>query len=578
MISITINNKKIDVECGTTILEAANKLSINIPTLCHMHMIDGKSINCKGTCRVCMVEIIGKNSLQPACSSTVRDGMIIKTNSTRVKRARKTIVELLLSTHPNDCLKCDKNLNCELQTLASKLGVDSTKFSEDIPHYEIDNSSFSIIRDMNKCILCRRCVSACNDVQNINILSPINRGINTYISNFFDKDISETTCTYCGQCVAVCPTGALTEKKNISEIWPILEDSNKYVIAQIAPAVRVALGDEFGLEPGAITTNKLVSALKSLGFNAVYDTNFGADLTIVEEANEFINRFKRGENLPLLTSCCPSWINFVEQNFRKSINLLSSCKSPQQMFGSIAKAYLPKYLNIRSEDLLVVSIMPCIAKKYEAKRNEMENNSIRDVDIVITTRELAKLIKESGIDFNTIPDSNFDNPFGTSTGAAAIFANSGGVMEAALRTAYETLTKTNLGELEFKSLRGLDNIKEATLIIDGREIKVAAVSGLAKAREIMNEISKGVCPYDFIEVMACPGGCINGGGQPLIKSNRSLLNKRMSTIYNEDSNNRIRKSHKNPIIKKIYDEYLENPNSIIAHKLLHTTYNINKLK
>lgn len=578
MISITINNKKIDVECGTTILEAANKLSINIPTLCHMHMIDGKSINCKGTCRVCMVEIIGKNSLQPACSSTVRDGMIIKTNSTRVKRARKTIVELLLSTHPNDCLKCDKNLNCELQTLASKLGVDSTKFSEDIPHYEIDNSSFSIIRDMNKCILCRRCVSACNDVQNINILSPINRGINTYISNFFDKDISETTCTYCGQCVAVCPTGALTEKKNISEIWPILEDSNKYVIAQIAPAVRVALGDEFGLEPGAITTNKLVSALKSLGFNAVYDTNFGADLTIVEEANEFINRFKRGENLPLLTSCCPAWINFVEQNFRKSINLLSSCKSPQQMFGAIAKAYLPKYLNIRSEDLLVVSIMPCIAKKYEAKRNEMENNSIRDVDIVLTTRELAKLIKESGIDFNTIPDSNFDNPFGTSTGAAAIFANSGGVMEAALRTAYETLTKTNLGELEFKSLRGLDNIKEATLIIDGREIKVAAVSGLAKAREIMNEISKGVCPYDFIEVMACPGGCINGGGQPLIKSNRSLLNKRMSTIYNEDSNNRIRKSHKNPIIKKIYDEYLENPNSIIAHKLLHTTYNINKLK
>ncbi|SDO94793.1 NADH-dependent [FeFe] hydrogenase, group A6 [Clostridium gasigenes] len=576
MANITINNRKLEVENGSTILEAAKKISVNIPTLCHMHMIDGKSRNCKGSCRVCVVEVKGRKSLQAACAVEVTDGMFIKTNSTRVIRARKTIVELLLSTHPNDCLKCNKNLNCELQTLAAELGVDRNRFDGENIGCKIDNSSFAIVRDMNKCILCRRCVTACNDVQNINILTPINRGIKTYISNSFNRPITDTACTYCGQCVAVCPTGALMEVENYSEIWPLLEDENKCVVAEIAPAVRVALGEEFGLPPGSITTKKIVSALKSLGFNAVYDTNFAADLTIMEESNEFVNRFKSGENMPLLTSCCPAWINFVEQNYEESINLLSTCKSPHQMFGSIAKEYLPKYLKVKKENLVVVSIMPCIAKKYEAKREEMNNNGIRDVDIVITTRELAKMIKEAGIDFNNIKDEEFDTPFGESTGAAIIFGSSGGVMEAALRTAYEVLTESTLDTIDFKMLRGLDNIKEATVNINGRDINVAAISSLAKAREIMEEIRLGKCKYDFIEVMACPGGCVNGGGQPLIKSNREVLKKRINAIYNEDSSNEVRKSHENPMIKKLYEEFLGEPNSIISHSLLHTVYKSKK--
>ncbi|MBU3105388.1 NADH-dependent [FeFe] hydrogenase, group A6 [Clostridium gasigenes] len=576
MANITINNRKLEVENGSTILESAKKISINIPTLCHMYMIDGKSRNCKGSCRVCVVEVKGRKTLQAACAVEVTDGMVIKTNSTRVIRARKTIVELLLSTHPNDCLKCNKNLNCELQTLAAELGVDRNRFDGENIGCKIDNSSFAIVRDMNKCILCRRCVTACSDVQNINILTPINRGIKTYISNSFNRPITDTACTYCGQCVAVCPTGALMEVENYSEIWPLLEDENKCVVIQIAPAVRVALGEEFGLSPGSITTKKIVGALKSLGFNSVYDTSFAADLTIMEESNEFINRFNGCKNMPLLTSCCPAWINFVEKNYEESINLLSTCKSPQQMFGSIAKEYLPKYLKVKKENLVVVSIMPCIAKKYEAKREEMNNNGTRDVDIVITTRELAKMIKEAGIDFNNIKDEEFDNPLGESTGAAVIFGSSGGVMEAALRTAYEFLTESTLDNIEFKMLRGLDNIKEATVNINGRDINVAAISSLAKAREVMEEIRLGNCKYDFIEVMACPGGCVNGGGQPLIKSNRKVLKKRINAIYNEDSNNEIRRSHENPMIKKIYEELLIEPNSIISHSLLHTVYNSKK--
>ncbi|MGL5084328.1 MAG: [Fe-Fe] hydrogenase large subunit C-terminal domain-containing protein, partial [Clostridium sp.] len=366
MINLKINNRNVEVEDGITILEAAKKVGINIPTLCNMYMVDGKSRNCKGSCRICIVEVVGKKSLQTACCVSVYDGMVIKTNSTRVIKARKVLVELLLSTHPNDCLKCDKNLSCELQTLAADLGVVRTRFNGDSPVYEIDKSSVSIVRDMNKCILCRRCISACNDVQNMNILTPVNRGVKTYVSNSFNSPINCTLCTYCGQCVAVCPTGALTEVMNYEEIWPLLEDEEKFVIVQIAPATRVALGEAFDLEPGTITTKKMISALRSLGFNAVYDTNFGADLTIMEEAHEFATRFTTGENLPLLTSCCPAWVNFVESNYENSINLLSSCKSPQQMFGSIAKAYLPRYLNIEKENIKVVSIMPCVAKKFEA--------------------------------------------------------------------------------------------------------------------------------------------------------------------------------------------------------------------
>lgn len=572
MISIIINNRKIEVENGKTILEAAKKISVNIPTLCHMHMIDGKSRNCKGSCRVCVVEVEGRKNLQAACSVEAKEGMVIKTNSMRVIRARKTILELLLSTHPDDCLKCDKNLNCELQTIAADFGVDRNRFECKSSGYKIDDNSLAMVRDMNRCILCRRCITACNDVQNINILTPINRGIKTYVSNSFNKSINDTSCTYCGQCVAVCPTGALTEVKNYPEIWPLLEDEKKYVVVQIAPAVRVALGEEFGFSPGTITTKKIVSALKSLGFNAVYDTNFGADLTIVEEASEFVDRFKTGKNLPLLTSCCPAWVNFVEESYGENINLLSTCKSPQQMFGATAKEYLPKYLKVNKEDLVVVAIMPCIAKKYEAKRPEMENNSARDVDIVITTRELAKMIKEAGIDLKNIADEEFDNPLGESTGAAIIFGSSGGVMEAALRTSYEMITQSTLENIEFTQLRGLDNIKEATLNIEGKEVKVAVVSSLLKARDIMEEIKAGECKYDFIEVMACPGGCINGGGQPLIKSSRESLKKRMDSIYNEDANKEIRKSHENPMVKKLYKECLGGTNSELSHHLLHTYY------
>lgn len=572
MINVTINNRKIEVEEGITILDAAKKVGITIPTLCNMYMIDGKSRNCKGSCRICVVEVVGKKSLQTACCVSVRDGMSIKTNSTRVIKARKVLVELLLSTHPKDCLKCDKNLNCELQTLAAELGVSRTRFNGDSSVYDIDSSSSSIVRDMNKCILCRRCITACNDVQNMNILTPVNRGVKTYVSNSFNSPINTTLCTYCGQCVAVCPTGALTEVMNYEEVWPLLEDENKYVVVQIAPATRVSLGEEFDLPPGTVTTKKMISALKSLGFNAVYDTNFGADLTIVEEANEFVSRITSGENLPLLTSCCPAWVNFVESNYGDSVNLLSSCKSPQQIFGAVAKGYLPNYLSVDKENIVVVSVMPCVAKKSEARREEMNSSGFSDVDIVITTRELAKMIKEAGIDFRNIDDGKFDNPLGESTGAAVIFGSSGGVMEAALRTAYEIMTNKELPKIDFHELRGLDNLKEASLSINGREVKVAAVSSLLKAREVMESIKNGKCDYDFIEVMACPGGCINGGGQPLIKSSRDVLMKRIESIYSEDSNKEIRKSHKNPMIEKIYEDYLGNANSEIAHKLLHTKY------
>lgn len=572
MINVTINNRKIEVEEGITILDAAKKVGITIPTLCNMYMIDGKSRNCKGSCRICVVEVVGKKSLQTACCVSVRDGMSIKTNSTRVIKARKVLVELLLSTHPKDCLECDKNLNCELQTLAAELGVSRTRFNGDSSVYDIDSSSSSIVRDMNKCILCRRCITACNDVQNMNILTPVNRGVKTYVSNSFNSPINTTLCTYCGQCVAVCPTGALTEVMNYEEVWPLLEDENKYVVVQIAPATRVSLGEEFDLPPGTVTTRKMISALKSLGFNAVYDTNFGADLTIVEEANEFVSRITSGENLPLLTSCCPAWVNFVESNYGDSVNLLSSCKSPQQIFGAVAKGYLPNYLSVDKENIVVVSVMPCVAKKNEARREEMNSSGFSDVDIVITTRELAKMIKEAGINFRNIDDGKFDNPLGESTGAAVIFGSSGGVMEAALRTAYEIMTNKELPKIDFHELRGLDNLKEASLSINGREVKVAAVSSLLKAREVMESIKNGKCAYDFIEVMACPGGCINGGGQPLIKSSRDVLMKRIESIYSEDSNKEIRKSHKNPMIEKIYEDYLGNANSEIAHKLLHTKY------
>ena len=572
MISVKINGVNIEVEKGTSILDATKKLNINLPTLCHMYMVDGKTRNCKGTCRVCVVEVEGWDGLVPACATEVREGMSIKTNSLKAIRARRTIVELLLSNHPKDCLNCDKNMDCELQKLAADLGIDENKYEGEKVKFDLDVSD-GFIRDREKCILCRRCVTACNDIQKIHAITVANRGFGTNISTFSNDSINETNCTYCGQCVAGCPTGALREKSDYKKVWGVLDDNNKYVVAQIAPAVRSALAEEFGLEPGELSTGKIVTALKLLSFDSVFDTNFAADLTIMEEANEFIERFTLGENLPLITSCCPAWVNYAEFNYYDNLNLVSSCKSPQQMFGAIAKNYLPQELAIKRENLVVVSIMPCIAKKHEANRKEMEDiDGIKDVDLVITTRELAKIIKEAGIDIVNLPDSEFDNPLGVSSGAGTIFGTSGGVMEAALRTAYEWITGKELEKLDFENVRGLEEIKEAKVDLNGKEINVAVVSSLGNAKKIMNEIKAGNSKYHFIEVMACPGGCIDGGGQPFIKSNRDVLKKRMNAIYNEDKNKIIRKSHENPMIQKLYKDYLQKPNSYIAHHILHINY------
>ncbi|NEU04118.1 NADH-dependent [FeFe] hydrogenase, group A6 [Clostridium senegalense] len=566
MINLKINNIEVSIENGKTILDACKKANIKVPTLCNMKMIDNTSQNCKGTCRVCMVELKEKGKLVPACSELVRDGMDIITNSTKVLKARKTIVELLLSNHPNECLVCNRNENCELRKLAGELGISKNPYKGKKSEYKIDCSSPALIRDMNKCVLCRRCVTACDKVQNINILTPINRGFNTKIGTFFDNPINETKCTYCGQCVAVCPTGALTEVMDYEKIPRVVEDKEKFVVAQIAPAVRVALCEEFGVSSDIITTGKIVAALKMLNFNKVFDTNFSADLTIMEEAKEFINRFKEKNKLPLITSCCPAWIRFAEMNYKDNLKYISSCKSPQQMFGAIAKSYLVDKYEIKKENMVVVSIMPCIAKKYEAKRKELKG----DVDIVITTRELAKLIRESSIDIINLKEEEFDNPLGVSTGAGMLFGTSGGVMEAALRTAYEWSCNKTLNELDFKDVRGLDGIKEATIELDSNKIEVAVISSLKNAKKIMEEVKSGTCKYDFIEIMACPGGCIDGGGQPYIKSCKEKLEKRMKMVYEKDKTSKIRKSHENPIIKELYKEFLNEDN---IKQLLHVTYN-----
>lgn len=572
MINLTINGEKVEVEKGTSILDAAKKLNINIPTLCHMYMGNNKTRNCKGTCRVCVVEQEGKQKLIPSCSVAASEGMVIKTHSPRAIKARRNIVELLLSDHPEDCLKCEQNGHCELQKLAGDLGIRKNHYEGEKSEYLIDNSSDIIVRDMNKCILCRRCVTMCNEVQKMNILTPVDRGFNSVISTFFKKPLAETDCTYCGQCVAVCPTGALREVRDYDKIWSLLDDKSKYVVVQVAPAVRVSLGEEFGLEVGTRATKKMVGALKKLGFNAVFDTNFGADLTIIEEAAEFIERLNENKSLPLLTSCCPAWVNFVEKEYPEQLSLLSSCKSPQQIFGSIAKTYLSKKIGISPEDIVVVSIMPCTAKKYEAKRENMSRDGIRDVDIVITTREFGTMLKEAGIDLKNVQDAEFDNPLGESTGAGTIFGTTGGVMEAALRTAHEWVTGKTLKNVEFNQVRGLAGIKETIINLNGKDINIAVVSSLGNARKIMDEIKSGISKYDFVEVMACPGGCINGGGQPRSKGSVEVLTKRMEAIYKEDTKKIIRKAHENPMIKQVYDEFLEKPNSHIAHKLLHILY------
>lgn len=571
MINLSINGQDIEVAEGTTILEAARLLNIEIPTLCHLKLHDLNVENSSSSCRVCMVEEEGKDKMLTACSTFVKNGMRIRTDSLKVIRTRKMMIELLLSDHPKDCLVCNKNLRCELQSIAAKANVRSIRCDGETRSCSIDKSSHSLIRDMNKCILCKRCETMCNEVQTVGALTDVGRGFHTVVGTVFDKPMLETTCTFCGQCVAVCPTGALTEVDNTDKVWAALA-SGKTVIAQTAPAVRVALGESFGMPAGTVVTGKMVTALRAIGFDYVYDTNFAADVTIMEEAAEFVYRYKHGGTLPILTSCCPSWIKFVEHNFPDLVDIPSSSKSPHEMFGVLAKTYLAKKLGKKPEDIVVVSIMPCLAKKYESARPELSHGGLSDVDIVITTRELARMIKETAQDFPNLPDSEFDRFMGESSGAGAIFGSTGGVAEAALRTAYEHITGEELKELNFTALRGFDRIKEASININGEDINIAVASGLGNARKLLDDVQSGRKKYHLIEIMACPGGCIDGGGQPYIAGDTSILKKRMEAIYSIDSNKQIRQSHKNPEVIELYKEFLGEPYGKLAHELLHTHF------
>ncbi len=572
LVTVTINNRQVQVEEGTTILEAAKLLNIKIPTLCHLNLHDTKMVNQIASCRVCVVEVDGRRNLAPACATPVFDKMVVRTNSIRAINARRTVVELLLSDHPKDCLICEKNTDCELQKLAADLGVREIPYKGEMSTYEIDDSSYSIVRNLDKCILCRRCETMCSNVQTVNVLSGVDRGFQTVVSPAFNLPMTETSCTFCGQCVAVCPTAALTEVNNVPKVWRALKNKDKYVIVQTAPAVRVALGEEFGLEPGTVVTGKMASALRSLGFDKIFDTDFAADLTIMEEASEFVHRLQHGGRLPILTSCCPGWVKFFEHQFPDLLDIPSSCKSPHEMFGAVAKTYLAEKMGIAPENIVVVSVMPCLAKKYEAARPELSNNGNQDVDIVITTRELAKMLKEAGIDFNSLEEGEFDNPLGESTGASVIFGATGGVLEAALRTAYEWLTEETLENVEFHALRGMDGVKEATVKINDMDVNVAVAHGLGNARKILEAIRAGEANYHAIEIMACPGGCIGGGGQPYIHGDVEILKKRAEGIYSEDRGKTLRKSHENEAVLKLYEEFLGEPYGEKAHELLHTHY------
>ena len=571
MINLTIDGQKVIVPKGTTILNAAKKAGIDIPTLCFL-----KDINEVGDCRMCIVEVEGRRGFATSCIQTVEEGMVVHTHTPNVLEARHVILDLIISNHAKDCLTCTRSGNCELQTLATKFNVLNIEFEGERTEHKVDDLSPSIVRDFNKCILCRRCVAACKNVQKIGAIDCINRGFESCISTVGDHSLNDVNCTFCGQCIQACPTGALHEKEMIDDVWVRLKDKDTYVIVQTAPAVRVALGEEFGMEIGTNVTGKMVTALKRLGFDKVFDTNTGADFTIMEEANEFIERFTNGGVLPMITSCSPGWVRYIEMNYPELLPHLSTCKSPHQMFGALLKTYYAQKENIDPKKIYVVSVMPCIAKKFERQRNEMQNNGLYDVDAVITTRELSRMIKQANIEFTKLEDTQFDEPMGEATGAGAIFGTTGGVMEAALRTAQDTLTGEDLDKIDFTTVRGGDGIKKADVNIAGKDIKVVAASGLANAQKILEEIKKGTADYQFVEIMACPGGCIMGGGQPIksskIRSKVDVRKLRADALYDIDEKSVIRKSHQNPVIKKIYKEFLEKPGSHIAHELLHTHY------
>ncbi len=576
-INLTIDNKPVVVKSGATILEAASGIGVHIPTLCHMKLDDMNIENKPGGCRICVVEVKGRRNLAPACCTEVTEGMVVDTHSIRAINARRTVMELILSDHPADCLICSKSGNCELQDMAHQLGIREIHYQGEKSHYREDSSP-AIIREVDKCIMCRRCEMMCNEVQTVGVLSAINRGFNSVVSPAFEMNLDHSVCTYCGQCVAVCPTGALTEVNETGKVIRALSDPSKTVIVQTAPAVRAALGEEFGMEPGTLVTGKMAAALKRLGFDYVFDTDFAADLTIMEEGTELLGRLSKylagdkNVKLPILTSCCPAWVKFFEHQFPEMKDIPSSARSPQQMFGSIAKTYFVEKLGIKREDLVVVSIMPCVAKKYERGRDEFKSNGNPDVDYALTTRELAALINISNIDFRLLPNEDFDSPLGESTGAAVIFGATGGVIEAAVRTAYEIYTKKELPRIDFEELRGMEGIRKATIDFDGLPLKIGIAHGLGNARKLLEGIQAGNSEFHAIEIMSCPGGCIGGGGQPYHHGNVEILKKRQAAIYQEDKNKTIRKSHKNPYIIKLYEEFLGAPMSQKAHHLLHTEY------
>ncbi len=583
MVTLTINQKKFTVPENLTILEAAKENHILIPHFCYL-----EDVHQIGSCRICVVEIEGAKNLQPSCMVQVKEGMVVYTNSGRVKQARKLLYELMLSDHPRDCLSCSRNQNCEFQKLGELIQIDEFRFEGERSKSFVDYSSPSIIRDTAKCILCRRCVTVCNQIQEVGVLNVQKRGFKTVIGAADELPLNSVNCTFCGQCTTVCPVGALQEKDGISAVWKALFDKTKRVVIQTAPAIRAALGEEFGYEPGTLVTGKMVTALREMGFDDVFDTNFAADLTIIEEGHELLERVKatfsdKKTVLPMITSCSPGWIKYIEHAFPEELDHLSTCKSPHMMLGALVKSYYAEKIGVEPENIFVVSVMPCTAKKFEITRPEMFNNGYPNVDAVLTTRELARMIKDAGIEFTQLGGSQFDNPLGMSTGAADIFATTGGVMEAALRTVYEVVTGKELpfDKLHVQPIMGLSQVKTAEITVDdpkpefeflkGVTIKIAVTSGLAGAKKLMEEVAIGKSPYHFIEVMGCPGGCISGGGQPR-PTNNYVRKKRLEAIYEEDEGKEIRKSHDNPFITQIYEEYLKKPLGHKSHELLHTKY------
>lgn len=583
MVKLTIDNRPVEVAEGTTILKAARQAGIHIPTLCYFELAGMNFENKPGGCRVCVVEVVKdfngrpRRNLAPACATECLEGMEVLTHSQRVINARRTVVELILSDHPTDCLTCAKSGQCELQKLAQNLGIREIPYKGEQSTYRVDMSP-SIIRDVDKCIMCRRCENVCNNIQSVGALSAVNRGFQAVVAPAFEQDMVDSPCVMCGQCVQVCPVGALSEVDDTRNVMMAINDPKKTVVVQTAPAVRVAIGEEFGMEPGTIVTGQLAAVLRQLGFDYVFDTDFAADLTIMEEGTELlqrIDRYVKGDTsvrLPILTSCCPGWVNFFEHNFPDMLDVPSTAKSPQQMFGAIAKSYWAEKMGIKREDIVVVSVMPCLAKKYECKREEFYVNGNPDVDYVLSTRELARLIKQFNLDLKEMPVADFDDPLGESTGAAVIFGVTGGVIEAAARTAYEVFTGKKLEKIDFTELRGLEGIRDAWVDFNGTPIHIGIAHGLKNARTLLERVREGKEQFHAIEVMACPGGCIGGAGQPYHHGNSKIIKKRFDATYEEDLNKPIRKSHENPSIIKLYKEYLGEPCGHKSHELLHTHY------